>query len=71
MNWGQGLKRVSILWWTCVAIFSIGYTTTAIISGEEHSMFLYLLLFALAVVVPFGAHKVTCWVARGFTTKQQ
>ena len=69
MNWGQGLKRVSILLWTCVAIFSIGYVGSAIIEGEKHSVFSYLFLFALAVVAPFFAHKVTFWVARGFTAK--
>lgn len=66
MNWEQGLTRVSAVIWTLAALFCIGYTGVAISIGEEHSVGLYALLFALAVVVPLGAHKATCWVIRGF-----
>lgn len=72
MNWEQGLRRVSAVLWTLVALFFVGYTAMAIIVGEKHSVLLYLLLFNLAAVIPFIAHKVTCWVTcwviRGFTT---
>lgn len=66
MSWKQGLTRVSAVVWALAALFGIGYTGVAISIGEEHSVALYALLFALAVVVPFSAHKATCWVIRGF-----
>ena len=66
MNWEQGLTRVSAVTWALAALFCIGYIGVAISIGEDHSAGLYALLFALAVVVPLGAHKATCWVIRGF-----
>jgi hypothetical protein len=66
MNWEQGLTRVSAIVWISAALFGIGYTGVAMSIGEEHSVALYTLLFALAVVVPFGAHKATCWIIHGF-----
>jgi len=67
MNWGQGLKRVSAVLWVLAAVFCIGYTGVAISTGEEHSAGFYALLFPLAIVVPWLAHKATCWVIQGFT----
>ena len=67
MNWEQGLKRVSAVLWVLIGMFCIGYTAVAISMGEEHSVGFYALLFALAVVVPWLAHKATYWVVQGFT----
>lgn len=71
MNWELGLKRISTLLWALVAMSCIGYTTLAILSGEEHSFLLWLLLFVLAIGVPFVGHKSTCWVIQGFSNSSK
>ena len=73
MNWNQGLKRLSLVWWgICVLFF---------LSGSFMSMFDYYGNFApiqefkswkwpvflLCSSLPLVLHKITCWIIDGFT----
>jgi hypothetical protein len=76
MNWGQGLKRVSVLWWIFVALWviaGVGWELQQAYPRQSPHWLLWALLFVPALLIPFVLHKATCWIARwlaeGFATK--
>lgn len=70
MNMQRGLERISAVWWgTWIALGSV--LAVASFLGYGSSQYESTLLMWLGVGGAVGAlvaHKLTCWVIRGFFT---
>ena len=68
MNWNQGLKRVSLVWWGLWMVICIGIGVSLLLGvdrGREEPLFGFIPL--LCAVVPYFLHRLTCWVIDGFS----
>lgn len=66
MNFALGLKRLSLVFWSGVAIFFTLILATTVLENWPRNEGKAGYLF-LTVGVPWGLHKLTCWIVDGFT----
>lgn len=73
MNWGEGLKRISAVFWGVVALLGVWAGIATLLAQSTQVEVLVLGIAAAALAYP--AHKYSCklvaWVVEGFTSPRQ
>lgn len=62
-----GLKRLSLVWWSFVALCATLMLAVVINDNYARNMGSEAGYAVLTLGVPYGLHRLTCWVIDGFS----